>query len=133
MATRTRSFGVLFAFALASSAPLFDSAPVSLAAEPSAGTIASPRDEVTWSGGPFTAPNPAVCPTAADPACDHFIVRIENPRVKRVLVAIAPDEGFEDDDYDLFVYDDQGRLVESNADGDGFESVIFEKQRCALL
>ena len=63
---------------------------------------------------------------AADPTCDHFIVRIENPRIKRVLVAIAPDEGFEDDDYDLFVYDDRGKLVGSNADGDGFESVIFE-------
>jgi hypothetical protein len=126
MATRTRSYGVLFAIALAAGMGLFDAAPTSLAAEPAEGTIASPRDEVTWSGGPFLAPNPAGCVNAADPTCDHFIVRIENPRVKRVLVAIAPDEGFEDDDYDLFVYDDRGNLVGSNADGDGFESVIFE-------
>jgi hypothetical protein len=104
---------------------------VSFAAEPTDGTIASPRDEVTWSGGPFLAPNPAGCRSAADPTCDHFIVRVDSPRVKRVLVAIPPDEGFGDDDYDLFVSDlfvsdDQGKLVGSNTDDGRFESVIFE-------
>jgi hypothetical protein len=126
MATRTRSFGLLFALAVASCLTLFDSTPTSFAAEPTEGTIAAPRDEVTWSGGPFVAPNPAGCVSSADPTCDHFIVRVQDPRVKRVLVAIAPDEGFDDDDYDLFVHDDQGKLVGHNADGDGFESVIFE-------
>ena len=87
-ADTTRSYGVLLAIALASGMALITTHRCRLATEP--GTSASPRDDVTWSGGPFFAPNPAGCVRAADPACDHFIVRIENPRVKRVLVAIAP-------------------------------------------
>lgn len=105
---------------------------VSFAAEPSEGSIASPKDEVTWSGGPFVASNPAGCVGTVDPTCDHFILRIESQGVKNVLVAIAPGEGFEDDDYDLFVYDDQGNLMGSNADGDGYESVIFENTGAAF-
>ena len=96
-----------------------------LAAEPAEGTIGSPKEEATWTGGPFVASNAIACVGSVDPTCDHFIVRITDARVKRVLVAIAPDQGFEGDDYDLFVYDDQGTLLGSNADGDGFESVIF--------
>ena len=96
------------------------------AATPSEGTIDSPKDEVTWSGT-FTASNPAACAgVALDPTCDHFIIRVESASVTRVLVAISPDPGFEDDDYDLFVYDDQGNLMGSNADGDGKESVVFD-------
>lgn len=96
------------------------------AASPSEGTIDSPGDEVTWTGT-FTASNPAGCAgVAIDPTCDHFILRVDSTRVTRLLVAIAPNEGFEDDDYDLFVYDDQGTLLGSNADGDGRESVVIE-------
>jgi hypothetical protein len=96
------------------------------AASPGEGTIDSPRDEVTWTGT-FTASNPAGCAGAAiDPTCDHFIIRVDSNRVKRLLIAISPNEGFEDDDYDLFVYDDQGALLGSNADGDGRESVVIE-------
>ena len=76
---------------------------------------------------------PGRLPGATDPTCDHFIVRVDSPRVKRVFVAITPNEGFEEDDYDLFVYDDQGKLVGSNADGDGFESVIFENSGRVIL
>jgi hypothetical protein len=103
------------------------------AAEPAEGTIGGPRDEVTWAGGPFAAPNPAGCVGGSiDPTCDHFILRVDSAAVTRVQVAIAPGEGFEDDDYDLFVYDDQGNLVGSNADGDGFESVVFENTGAAF-
>ena len=122
---------VLVVIAVMSSFVLGRDAFVSYAAEPSEGTIASRNDEVTWSGGPFFVPNPAACVGPLDPTCDHFILRIEDRRLKRILVAIAPDEGFEDDDYDLFVYDDAGSLVGSNADGDGFESVIFENTGAA--
>jgi hypothetical protein len=132
MTTDIRGYSIVIAIVLAFGATLLDDAHVSLAADPSEGSIASPRDEVTWKGGPFLASNPAGCVGSADPTCDHFIVRIDNPRTKRVLVAIAPDEGFEDDDYDLFVYDDQGTLVGSNADGDGFESVVFENGGAAF-
>ena len=94
-------------------------------AEPTDGTITSPRDEVTWSGGPSLAPHTDGCPSAADPTCDHFIVRVDSPRVTRMLMTVAPEEGFQHDDRDLFVYDDRGKPG-SNADGDGFQSVIFK-------
>ena len=94
------------------------------AAEPASDTLDNSRDEVTWSSS-FIASNPAVCPTSLDPLCDHFSLTVDSPAIKRVLIAIAPGEGFEDDDYDLFVYDDQGALVASQADSDGFESVVI--------
>jgi hypothetical protein len=133
MTTSIRNCTLGGAAAVVLCAVLSGGRPVSLAAEPGEGTITSARDEVTWSGGPFFASNPAGClGGAADPTCDHFVLRIENPRVQRVLVAISPDEGFEDDDYDLFVYDDRGNLMGSDADGDGFESVVFENTGAAF-
>jgi hypothetical protein len=101
------------------------------AAEPASGSISGSNDEATWSGT-FLVPNPAVCPTSSDPACDHFVLTVDGNSIKRVLIAIAPEEGFEDDDYDLFVYDDQGVLVASQADGDGFEAVVIENAQAAF-
>ena len=95
------------------------------AAEPSGGTLGGSNDEATWSGT-FYAPNPAACATASDPLCDHFRLTIAGGSIQRVLVSISPEAGFEADDYDLFVYDDQGVLVASQADGDGNESVVIE-------
>lgn len=95
------------------------------AAEPPGGSIGGSHDEATWSGT-FYAPNPAACATASDPLCDHFRLTIDGGSIQRVLVSISPAPGFESDDYDLFVYDDQGALVASQADGDGNESVVIE-------
>jgi hypothetical protein len=67
-----------------------------------------------------------------DPACDHFRLTISSASIKRVLVAIAPGQGFETDDYDLFVYDDQGRLLASDATSDGYESVVIENTGAAF-
>jgi hypothetical protein len=118
---------LLAGVAFAAGPLLFSLSIVSFAATPHEGTIQSPGDEVTWEGGPFYAPNPAGCLAgAADPTCDHFTVHVEGTSVKRILVAVSPGEGFETDDYDLFVYDHQGRFVAAEADGDGNESVIFE-------
>ncbi|HXU11060.1 MAG TPA: zinc-dependent metalloprotease family protein [Candidatus Binatia bacterium] len=100
-------------------------APAVLAAEPSGGTISGSQDEATWTGT-FYAPNPAACATSSDPLCDHFRLTIDGGSIRRVLIAISPEAGFEADDYDLFVYDDQGALVASQADGDGNESVVIE-------
>jgi hypothetical protein len=106
---------------------LFSLSVVSFAATPQEGSIQSPNDEVTWEGGPFYASNPAGCLAGtADPTCDHFTVHVDGTSVKRILVAISPGEGFETDDYDLFVYDHQGQFVAAEADGDGNESVIFQ-------
>ncbi len=105
--------------------------PAPEAATPSSGDLAGPKDEVTWTHT-FFASNPAACPTSTDPACDHFTFTISSNGVRRVLVAIAPGEGFEGDDYDLFVYDDQGVLLASQADGDGYESVVIENTGAAF-
>lgn len=85
-------------------------------AEPSSGTLDSQNGEVTWSGGAFYVSNPtttsgltkqAPCDVGA-PACDNFRLTVTANGVKQVLIAIAPDSGFEADDYNLYVYDDRG-------------------------
>jgi len=96
-----------------------------LAASPGEGDVGGSHAEAAWTGT-FLVPNPAVCATSSDPLCDHFRLTISSAAVRRVLISIAPDEAYQADDYDLFVYDDQGVLVTSQADGDGFESVILE-------
>jgi hypothetical protein len=101
------------------------------AADPSSGTLSGTNDEVTWSATFFHS-NPVICATSVDPACDHFILTIDATSIKRVLIAIAPDEAFDADDYDLFVFDDQGVLLASQADGDGFESVVIENTGAAF-
>jgi hypothetical protein len=101
------------------------------AAEPASGTLDGNNDEATWSGS-FVASNPVVCATSLDPLCDHFRLTIDAASIRRVLIAIAPGEGFETDDYDLFVYDDQGVLVASQADGDGYEAVVIENAGAAF-
>ena len=101
------------------------------AAEPASGTLNASNDETTWSGT-FIAPNPAACATSLDPLCDHFRLTVDAQSIKRILIAIAPDDGFEADDYDLFVFDDQGTLIASQADGDGFESVVIESTGSAF-
>lgn len=103
-------------------------------ASPSSGTLDSQNGEVTWSGGPFYASNPtttlgltklAPCDVGA-PACDNFRLSVSANGVKQVLIAIAPAAGYEADDYDLYVYDDGGVLIASDATGDGFESVVID-------
>lgn len=103
------------------------------AASPESGTLASKQSEATWSGGPYYVSNPAttaglVKPAPCDvgqPACDSFRLTVSGNGIKQVLVAIAPAAGFETDDYDLHVYNDQGVRVAEDADGDGYESVII--------
>lgn len=96
------------------------------AANPASGDLSSTKDEVTWTGGPFYASNPVGCVTSTDPGCDHFTLTISSSAVKRVLVAISPSEGFEADDYDLFVYDNTGTLLAQSASDTGYESAVFE-------
>ena len=104
-----------------------------VAAEPANGNLGGPHDEAVWTGGPFYAPNPSttggvikeVPCDLGEPVCDSFRLTADS-NVKQILVAIAPAQGFETDDYDLYVYDDQGVQVAYNADGDGYESVIID-------
>ncbi len=111
--------------------PALPSVPRAQAADPDSGTLASSQDEVTWSGT-FAASNPIVCATSTDPLCDHFRLTISGTSIKRVLIAIAPEAGFEADDYDLYVYNDQGVLVAQQADSDGKEAVVIENTGAAF-
>ena len=104
-----------------------------LAASPEAGSISGNNDEATWTGGPFYVSNPATTAGAVkqvpcdlgQPSCDSFRLTVDaRGSVKEILIAIAPAAGFEADDYDLHVYNDQGVRVAEDADEDGFESVV---------
>jgi hypothetical protein len=103
------------------------------AANPASGSL-SGRDESTWNGGPFYVSNPATtaglikqgpCDAGAPVTCDSYRLTVDSG-VKQVLVAISPAQGFEADDYDLYIYDDKGNQVAMNADGDGYESAVFD-------
>jgi hypothetical protein len=104
-----------------------------VAAEPSDGVLGGPKDEVTWNGGPFFASNPSTtlglvkqesC-DVGQPACDNFRLTVSAKGVKEVLIAIAPGDGFEGDDFDLHVYDDRGLRVATSASDGAYESVVI--------
>jgi Metallo-peptidase family M12 len=106
---------------------------MAVAATPESGTIADKQGEVTWTGGPFYASNPATngglvkqhpCDVGS-PSCDSFRLTVSAGGVKQILIAIAPAAGFEADDYDLYVYNDQGVQVGADADADGRESTVI--------
>lgn len=123
-----RNLALILAVVLLSAPILLPTAPFAArvqAEEPDSGTLSGPNDEVTWSGS-FTASNPVICPTSTDPLCGHFRLTIASAAIKRILIAIAPEEGFEADDYDLFVYNDQGLLMASDKTSDGFEAVVID-------
>ena len=105
---------------------------LALAATPPSGDLNSTQGEATWAGGPFVASNPAttgglikqVPCDVGQPACDTYRFTVSAAGIKQVLIAIAPANGFEADDYDLYVYNDQGTLIATDASGDGYESVV---------
>jgi hypothetical protein len=106
---------------------------LALAATPPSGDLSSTQGESTWAGGPFVASNPATTAglvkqapcDLGQPSCDNYRFTVSSPGIKQVLIAIAPASGFEADDYDLYVYDDQGVMIASDASGDGYESVVI--------
>ena len=110
------------------------------AANPANGTLEGQKDEAVWDGGPFYLSNPATTAGAVkqvpcdlgQPACDGYRLTVET-NVKQVLIAIAPAQGFEADDYDLYVYDDKGVQIASDADADGNESVVIDNSGSAYF
>lgn len=109
------------------------------AATPSNGSLGS-KEESTWGGGPFYAPNPLttggvtkqVPCDLGSPVCDSYRLNVASG-IKQVLIAIAPGTGFETDDYDLYVYDDKGILIASDATEDGYESVVINNSGSAYF
>jgi hypothetical protein len=103
------------------------------AAERADGNLGGQKEEAVWSGGPFYISNPATTAGAVkqvpcdlgQPVCDSYRLTVATS-VKQVLIAIAPAQGFETDDYDLYVYDDKGVQIANDADGDGYESAVID-------
>ena len=103
------------------------------AAEPANGNLGGQKEESVWAGGPFYAPNPATTGGAVkqvpcdlgQPVCDSYRLTVASG-IKQVLFAIAPAQGFESDDYDLYIYNDKGIQIANNADGDGYESAVID-------
>ncbi|HEX8409278.1 MAG TPA: M12 family metallo-peptidase [Thermoanaerobaculia bacterium] len=110
------------------------------AANPAEGSLGGQKEETVWAGGPFYAPNVATTGGAVkqvpcdlgQPVCDSFRLTVASG-VKQVLIAIAPAQGFEADDYDLYVYNDKGVQVASDADADGYESAVIENSGSAYF
>lgn len=110
------------------------------AANPANGNLGGQKEETVWAGGPFYVPNVATTAGAVkqvpcdlgQPACDSFRLTVDSG-VKQVLIAIAPAQGFEADDYDLYVYNDKGVQIASDADADGYESTVIENSGSAYF
>jgi hypothetical protein len=95
-------------------------------AEPDQGAISRQERSVTWTGGPFTASNPAGCVGgASDPTCDHFRLVVNAPDRSTFMVAVTTPEG-SSDDFDLFVYYPDGTEAASSTTSGGRESLVVE-------
>jgi len=104
-----------------------------VAAEPANGNLGGQKEEAVWAGGPFYIPNPSTTAGAVkqvpcdlgQPVCDSYRLTVASG-IKQVLIAIAPAQGFESDDYDLYIYNDKGVQIANDADGDGYESAVID-------
>jgi hypothetical protein len=95
------------------------------AATPSAGTVSS-SSGASWQGGAFVLSNPATCLSSgpAVPGCDRFDLTVVPP-AGHYVVEISTATASAGDDYDLYVYDSAGNLVDSSASSGGQEAVTL--------
>jgi len=101
---------------------------IAKAATPGAGTVSSASSSAGWQGGPFLLSNPATCLSSgpAIPGCDRFALTVAPPAGSYVVeISTAP--AGPGDDYDLFVYDAAGTLVDSSATSGGTEKVSLSQ------
>lgn len=114
MLRTTRSFRVS---ALVALALLGIAAPTARAATPSSGSATAVGDSLSWTGGPFTSVNAATATCLEGVSCDTFLLELMIPegKVARVDFAIAWESA--DNDFDLFVFDEQGVERDFSASG----------------
>src|SRR5206468_9384239 len=98
---------------------------------PQSGTLSPTSPKVAWTGGPFTAvtADPSLCTPLT---CDNFALTVSvlpsfyaaNPTLE-VRVHVSWDTLFDDvNDFDVYVYDAGGNLVNSGTQGNTkFEDV----------
>jgi hypothetical protein len=94
-------------------------------ATPGSGTV-NASSGASWQGGPFVISNPATCSASsvAVPGCDAFSLTVVPP-TGHYVVDISTATASGGDDYDLYVYDSAGNLVDSSATSGGQEGVTL--------
>lgn len=96
------------------------------AATPMAGTVSS-SSGASWQGGPFVLSNPAACTgtSPALPGCDTYSLTISPPATGHYTVEVSLSTASSSDDYDLYVYDSAGNVIDSSASSGGQEGVLL--------
>jgi hypothetical protein len=96
------------------------------AATPATGSVSS-SSSASWQGGPFLLSNPASCPGSGTtlPGCDVFSLTVAPPSTGHYTVEISTSTASSADDYDLYVYDSAGTLIDSSASSGGQEGVTL--------
>lgn len=96
------------------------------AATPTAGTVSS-SSGASWQGGPFVLSNPAACTgtSPALPGCDTYSLTVSPPSMGHYTVEVSLSTASSSDDYDLYVYDAAGNVVDSSATSGGQEGVTL--------
>jgi hypothetical protein len=99
-------------------APLF-------AATPPSGIISPASPTISWTGGPFLAPNVVGCfsTLGIDPICDEFKLTIVPP--KQDFVVTVRITGRMGDDIDLFVNDPNGNTIAMSTTSGAVEEVLL--------
>lgn len=87
------------------------------AAEPASGTAGEVGDTLTWTGGPFTSANlsPGTCVEGA--TCDTFTLNLAIPQFMVARVAFEIHWQDATNDFDLFVFDEDGNERGNSAAG----------------
>ena len=103
-------------------------APVAYAATPSSGTLSQSNPTVTWAGPATPTPTgSATCNGPNDSSCDNFKLTIIPPAPTfGPYIVVIQTVSFAAGDWDLQVYDPNGKLVGSSGNGPGVTSPEVE-------
>ena len=93
----------------------------SQAATPTSSVIGAAKPTVTWTGTTRLPAGAAHCVSSDDPICDNFFLEVQSTGSVTVTVT-----GSGSDDWDLFVFDDDGQIIGSQQTfGNAPETMCF--------
>lgn len=87
------------------------------AAEPASGTAGEVGDTLTWTGGPFTSANLSTGTCVEGATCDTFTLNLAIPQFMVARVAFEIHWQDATNDFDLFVFDEDGNERGNSAAG----------------
>src|SRR3954471_14692628 len=103
------------------------------AATPASGTVSDAARTVTWTGGPFTVPNPTgnaldMPDCTAPQACDDFVLHVNTPAGYEDTHQLAVSVGWANTaaDFDVYVLDAEGSAVGTAASSADPEVVVID-------